>query len=116
MDDKDLGELLFDGEHGVEARHGFLENDGDIVAADLVHLFVRDLGKILAVKDYLAAGNVAVSVKETQYAHRGDALAGAGLAHDTQSLAGTDGVGRVVDCLYHAALGGEIGVQIYNFK
>ena len=102
--------------HGVQARHRLLEDDGDLVAADLLHLLHGELRQLPAVKEDAAARDIAVAVEQLEHAHRRDALAGAALADDAQRLAGLDRVGHAVDRLHHAALGGEEGFQVAHFK
>jgi hypothetical protein len=43
-----LGELVADGEDGVEARHRVLEDDGAALAPEGAHLLVGPLGDVLA--------------------------------------------------------------------
>ena len=116
VDDKRLGDLPLDGEHRVQAGHRLLEDDGDVVAADLLHLMDGQGRQLLAVELDATAFNVAVAVEQLEHAHGGNALAGAGLADDAERLAGLHLIGDAVDRLDHAALGGKEGLQVIHFK
>ena len=74
------------------------------------------MGQFLAVKPDFAALNKAVVVQQLQDAHGGDGLAGAGLTHDAQNLAGVHRIADVIDGFDDAALGGEEGFQIFQFQ
>ena len=111
-----LGDLLLDGEHRVQGGHGLLEDHGDLVAADLVHLLHGDLGQVPAVEQDLAAVDIAVAVQQAEDRHGGDALTGAGLAHDAEGFPFLDAVGGVVHGLDDAAAGGEEGMEVNDFQ
>ena len=116
MDDERLGNLAFDGEHRVQAGHRLLEDDGDRVAANLLHLGQGHLRQVFSVKHDAAAGNIAVTVQQLEHAHRGNALAGAGLADDAERSARFNFIGYTVHRLDDAAFGGEECFQILHFK
>src|SRR5665213_1037679 len=48
MDSHRLGDLVTDGLRGVQRRHWVLEDHGDVVATDLVHLVVVERGEVTA--------------------------------------------------------------------
>ncbi len=50
-----LGELVLDGEDGVQARHRLLEDHRDVVAADVAHLALGEREQVPALEDDLAA-------------------------------------------------------------
>ena len=116
MDDERLGQLLLHAEHRVQAGHGFLKNNGNSVAPDVVHLLGGDLGEILSVKGDGAAGDIAVGIQQPQHAHSGDGLAGTGLTHDTQSLTGVNGIGNIVYSLDNAVSGFEKGLEVLDLQ
>ena len=116
MDHEGLRELPLDGENGVETGHGLLENDRDLVAADLIHFAEGDLGQIDAPEKDLAALDIAVAVKQAQDAHGRNGLAGAGFADYAKRLALLHGIRYVIDGLHDAALGGKVCVQVLDFK
>ena len=74
----DFAHLIADGEHRVEAGHGFLENHGNAVATDGAHGFFREFKQVLAGngpcnRERLAARNKAhregAWVREAALAH-----------------------------------------------
>ena len=116
VDDEGLTQLLVHAEHGVQGGHGLLEDDGDGVAADGIHLLAAELGQVTALEQHLAGGDVAVGVQKLQDGHGRLGLAGAGLTDDADGLAGLQGIGNIVYCLDDALLGFEKGTKILNFK
>ena len=82
----------------------------------MVHLVKRELCKILALKEYLALGNVAVVVKKPQNAHGGDGFSRARLTDDSNSLTRLKRVGDIVHRLDGSLFCFEIGVKIFDFK
>ena len=109
----DLVDLRTDAEHWVQARHRFLEDHRDLVAADLVHLVHGQLRQVHAAKEDLAGVDIAVAVEQTEDAHGRDALAGAGFADDAEDLTGVEGIADAVDGLDDAALGQEESLQVF---
>ena len=87
LEDHGLRELLADPNDGVQGAHGILEDHGDLVAADLVEVLLRDLQKILAVIDDLAALDDGVAREYAQDGFGGYGFAGTGLADDRQRFA-----------------------------
>ena len=116
MDHERLGNLALDREHRVQTGHGLLEDNGNLVSADFLNLAYRQPGHVASLEHDASAVNVAVRVQKAQYAHGGNALAGAGLAHDAQRAAGLNGIGNAVDGFDDAALRGEEGSQVIDFK
>ena len=116
VDHQRLGDLTADGKDRVQARHRFLEDHGDLVAADLVHLVHGQLRQVHAVEEDLAGVDIAVAVEQTEDAHGRDALAGAGFADDAEDLTGVERIAHAVDGLDGAALGREESLQVFQFK
>ena len=116
MDDEGLGKLLLYAEHRVQAGHGLLEDHGDPVAPDVVHLLGGDLCQILTVEGDGAAGNIAVGIQKTQDAHGGNGLTGAALAHDAQGLAGINGIGNVIYGANGAVTGLKEGFEVFDLQ
>ena len=50
VDYERFAELAFNGEHRVERCHRLLEYNGDLVAADIIHLLLRELGEVCTFK------------------------------------------------------------------
>ena len=80
VDAQRLGDLVADRHGRVEGGHGVLEDDRDLVAADLAHVVVVERDDLLAAQLDRAAGDVAAVGKELHDRHGGHALAAAGLA------------------------------------
>ena len=111
-----FADLTLHGEHRVQGGHGLLEDHGDLVAADVVHLLVGAVENVFAVEGDAAAFNIAVAVQQLDNAHGGHALAGAGLTYNAQGFAGVQGIGHVVDGLDNALFRFEIGVKVLYFQ
>ena len=116
VDHQRLRDLTADGKDRVQARHRFLEDHRDLVAADLVHLVHGQLRQVHAVEEDLAGVDIAVAVEQTEDAHGRDALAGAGFADDAEDLTGVERIAHAVDGLDGAALGREESLQVFQFK
>ena len=84
--------------HRVQGGHGVLKDHGDAAAADFPQLLVRHLHDVLALKENLAADDLAGGIgHQAEDAQRGGGLAGAGLAHQAEGFAFADGEADVVD-------------------
>ena len=116
VDPEGLAQLPLHGEDRVQAGHRLLENHGNLVSADVVHLLGADFGKILTVKGDSTAGNVAVGIQQTKHAHGGHTLTGTGLAHNAQGLAGHNGIGNVIHGLHRAVSGFEESLEVLDLK
>ena len=109
-----LGELTADLYDGVQAGHGVLEDHGDLVAADLVELLLRDLQQILAVIDDLTALGDGVGGLDAHDGLGSNGLAGAGLTHDGQGLTLGQVEADVTHSLDLAVGGAERNAQVTN--
>jgi hypothetical protein len=112
-----LGDLLAHGEHRVQARHRFLEDDGDLFGPDLPHLLGPQRHEIAALPQH-AAGHDLARRHVDQLHHRlgGDALAAAALADHADRLALADGDVDAVDGVQPAVVGLEVGLQTLDLE
>ena len=55
VEEDGLDDLAADGENGVEGGHGFLEDHGDLAAADGLHVVFGELEEVLALEKDAAA-------------------------------------------------------------
>ena len=82
-----LHQLVADGVDGVEARHRLLEDHGDLPAADGEHVVLGERADVAALEVDAATVEAARRPRDELHgAHRGHALAAAGLAHHRQRL------------------------------
>ena len=95
-----LGDLEPDGQRGVQAGERVLEDEPDLLAAQLAHVVVADLEHVDPVEQDLAGddppGRIGHEAGDRQ---RGHALAAAGLADEAQGLAVAHVEAHVVDGL-----------------
>ena len=112
----DLDDLVADGVHRVQTRHRVLEDDGDLVAADLAELLLGHFVDLVAVEPHRAADQTAGVSGQAHDGIRRDRLAGAGLADDAQHVALVHAEGHAVQRL-DLARGGEEGQAfVLDFK
>ena len=116
MDDERLAKLPLDGKDRVQAGHRLLKDDGNLVAANFVHLLLGELGQIAPLEQDLAFGNIAVAVQQLQDAHRRNRFAGTGLAHDPDRPARLQRIRHVVDRFDDALPRLEIGMKVFHFQ
>ncbi len=87
MHPQGFADLFTDPEHRIEGGHRLLEDHGDLLAADPVHLALTGAGQILAVKQDPPAGDAAGRVRDQlEDRQGGQALAAAGFADDAKHL------------------------------
>ena len=86
-DQHGLGNLRSDLDNGIQTGQRILEDHADLLAADAVELVLRDLHQILTFKHDGATFNNGVVGQNAHDGLAGDALAGAGLADNTQCFA-----------------------------
>ena len=101
---------------GVQARHGILEDYGDLVAADSLHYRLARADELLPVKLYGAADYLAGGGEYLHYGVSGDGLAGAALADYAEDLAALQIKGDAVHGLDFARGGEEGGLKIAYFQ
>ena len=112
----DLHDLVADGVHRVQAGHGVLEDDGDLVAADLAEVLLLHVLDLVAVEPHLAAHQLTGVSGQAHNGVGGDRLTGAGLAHNAQNIALIHGKGNAVQCLYFARRGEERKAFFFDIK
>ena len=77
-----LDDLLPHREHGIERGHGFLEDHGDLAAADLPELVGSLVEEFTPLEeDFTAGPEFGIGGQEPQDGHGGDGLAGTGFSH-----------------------------------
>ncbi len=76
MDADGFGDLLADGEDGIQRGHRFLKHHGDATAAEAADFFVGHGEDVVAVKADVA-GDASVLREQTEDGERGDGFAGA---------------------------------------
>ena len=108
-------QLLSDRIGRVEAGHGILEYDGDLVAADIFHDLFVGADQLLSVildgaGDDLSGG--CQDLHDRVGRHR---FAGAGFAHDPQDLSAFEIERNAVHCAHLARIGKKGGVQVFYF-
>ena len=111
-----LHDLVLDPVNRVEGGHGLLEDHGDLVAPDGLHLLFGHLGQVLAVEQDLAVADPAGLFDKTHDGEGGDALSGAGLSHYSQDLAFFDLKAYAVDRLDKTSFDLEFCFEIFYFK
>src|SRR3954453_5529941 len=100
-----LVDLRPDLQHGVKRGHRILEDERDLVAADVPQLLLRDLEEIGPLEEGLAANDLPRRLgNEPEEGHAPDALAGARLPHDSQPLSRIELAAAPVFGLEHAVL------------
>ena len=90
-----LDDLVAHGVDRVEGGHRLLEDDRDVVAADLAHLRLRHPDE-LAAAELRGPGGPPVGREQADERHRRLRLARTGLADDREDLAGADVVADVL--------------------
>ena len=117
MDAHDFGDLLADGEHGIERGHRLLEDHRDLLAADLPELAVGEVEQVLAVEQNLAAGlDAPRRADEPQNGEGGDRLPAAALADDAERLAGHHVERDAIDGARDTGARVEVRAQLANGK
>src|SRR3972149_3639157 len=83
-----FGDLEPDREHRVQARHRFLENHRDLVAADLAHLLGRQGAQVLALEKNPPSRYGSRGARyQAKYGKRGHRFARTGFTDDTEGFA-----------------------------
>ena len=110
-----LGDLLAHGEHGVQGGHGVLEDHGDLVAADLAHLGLRQLHHVLSLEGDGTGRDLTGALRQQAHQRQGQrGLTGAGLAHQTQCGALLQRKAHVVDGVHRLQIGLVDDAQILD--
>ncbi|MNL12537.1 hypothetical protein D3C87_1334090 [compost metagenome] len=114
---EDLGHLVAHLHQRVQRRHGFLEDHGHAVAAQLAQLGVRSVRDVAARQQDLPAFQAQHVLG--QQAHDGaarDRLARPGLAHDADDFARAYGQADAFGGVAAVARAGQADVQVADFK
>ncbi len=109
-----LADLPADLVERVQAGQRVLEDDGDVLAADLLHVAGGQVDQVDAVEDGLAGELAAWCQAEQALGQHG--LAGAGLAHDPERAAWLDAERDPPHRLHHAVRGREADPQVSYLK
>ena len=104
-------DLVADGEHRGQRGERVLEDHGDALAANLAHLKIGLAEQFLAVVGD-GALDAGVLVQQAHDGHGGHGLAGAGLAHDAEGLAGVQGKVHAAHRVHGAGFGGEVDGEV----
>src|SRR5262249_53032736 len=112
-----LGDLLADGEHGIQRGHRLLEDHRDLFAADLAHLRRREIEQVAPVVEDLALHDAAWRLgDQPHHAERRDRLARAGFADDAERLALVDEEVDPADGAHPALVGEEVRLEPFDFE
>ena len=107
-------DLLPDAHEGVEAAHRLLEHNADVTPVDASQLPPGAAYQVTPLKEHLAAHVHIAALDKPREGHGGHGLAGAGFAHQAETLPVGDGE---VDAAHGLLAGGFEGdVQILDFK
>ena len=104
-------DLVADGEHRGQSGERVLEDHGDALATDLAHLKIGLAEQFLAVVGD-GALDAGVLVQQAHDGHGGHGLAGAGLAHDAEGLAGVQVEVHAAHRVHGAGFGGEADGEV----
>ena len=116
-------DLIAHGVEGAEGRHGFLEDQCDLAAADGPHLppvgiQSRQVDLVdapvfqLLAEPNLAVGDLTGLFHDAQDRARGDALAAAAFADDAERLAGEDVKAGPIDGVHDAFVLEVVGLEV----
>src|SRR5712691_508466 len=111
-----FGDLITDAEDRIERGHRLLEDHRDVVAANLLHLLLRELEQILAPELDLALGDLRVLLQQPHDRQRADALAAARLPHQSDGPAGGDREVEPSHRAHGAAVHVELHVQVIDLQ
>src|SRR5882724_11891640 len=117
MEDDGLGDLVADGEDGIEGGHRLLEDHGDVFATNFPHVALFDGEEVAVGEEDFAVEDSAGGLRdEAEDGEGGDGFPAAGFADEGDGLAGEDGEGDVADGANLAAFGVEGDGEISNFE
>ena len=112
-----LADLVADGQRRVEAGQRVLEDEPDLLAAQLAHVLRAELQQVDAVEQDRARDDPARRIRhEPRDRERRDALAAAGFADEAERLAVADVEADVVDRLDDAVGREEVGRQVADLE
>jgi hypothetical protein len=111
-----FGDLVPDPVDRVERGHRVLEDHRDLRPAHLAHGVLAERHEVAALVDHLAREDRVRVDDEPHHGHHRDALARAGLAHDSQHLALLEVEAHAVDGLHEAVLGAERDLEVSDLE
>ena len=86
-----FGDLMANGQHGVQRRERVLENHADAVPADRLDFVLVEPRQIAALEDDRSLGYVNAGAEQADNGAHRRALAASRLTHEPVSFAGPDG-------------------------
>src|SRR5262249_48509183 len=113
----DLGNLVADRIDRIERRHRLLEDDSDLLAADVLHVLRAEWHEVLAAPEDLAPGDATGwHGNELEHRQRGDGFAATRFANQAERLTAFDGEIKAIDRSHHTVVGDELRLQAPNFE
>ena len=110
-------DLVTDGLGRIQGAHGLLENHGDTLTTDLLHLASGEIKEVLAIQNDLAGLDLARRpTDQTQHGVASDGLTRTALADQREHFALFDREGHVVNCLDFAFTKEEGCAQAFYFE
>src|SRR6516164_1344612 len=107
-----LGNLLTYSVDGVQRCHRFLEDDRDLLGADVPHIIRAQRHEVAALPENTAGDDPAWRhLDQLQYRHRSHGLPAARLANDAERLSAVDGKIHAIDCAHHAVISLKVSLQ-----
>jgi len=108
--------LVSHGKDRIQARHGLLEDHGDLVAAQVAHRVVVQSGQVAVLEKDLPFHDPAGRGHQPHDGQGGDALAAPRFPHDPVDLAPANGDGNPADGRDDTLGGEEGGAQVFQGK
>ena len=102
--------------HRMETRERVLEDHRELLAADGANRVVVELEKVLALEEDLPRDISRLPVRQAHRRERGDALPGAGLAHNPERLTPVHGEREAVDGLDDPVRGREMDAEVLDLQ
>ena len=109
-----LGHLVAYGHHRIQGGHGVLEDHRDLVASDVLDLFLAHGHNISVFIDDGAALHLAGLRHQPKNTQGGGRLTRARLPHQAQGLTGLHRQGHAVHGAYIPLFRGEVDRQVFN--
>ena len=107
--------LVAHGNDRVQRCHGILEDHGQALTADLLHLLIRADSQLLVSQEDLSAFNSPRRGLDQFKDRQGrGGLSGSGFAHQSQGLSAADGQGDSVYRLYQTVVGSIFCIEILD--
>src|SRR6185312_14277389 len=116
MEAERFGDLLADGVDRIQRRHWILKDHRDVVAANLAHLSVRQLQKILAVEGDLSANNLPRRRNQSHDGKRGYRLTATRFANEPEQFTRVEIETHTVDRTHQPGTRRKMRLEIFDFK